>query len=115
MRQLQSFEIGSQIAYIPSHADGEITHPNVEFGFIESLDNQVAYCRYWRRGQLGKLRTVDDSEETPLLQLVAHKSVSQQLIEHYLDQFDESARIDQQIETERCSDCGWPVLECRCE
>ena len=66
---------GTQIAYIPTHADGDIRHPDVEFGFVTSVRNGVAFCRYWRKCSLGELRTKANSEGTPIDVLVERRSV----------------------------------------
>lgn len=78
--------VGTQIAYIPNHAEGEISHPDVEFGFITSWikDSSSAFCRYWRRGELGTLRTTSCSESTPKANLVEHESVFQERVEEEL-------------------------------
>jgi len=58
--------IGEQIAYIPMHAEGDINHPDVEFGFITGFNSDGdPFCRYWRKGQPGTLRTTANSECTP--------------------------------------------------
>lgn len=71
------FEPGTQIAYIPTHADGDINHPDVEFGFVVSSRENDSFCRYWRKGEPGKLRTMANSELTPNTLLVEHRSVDQ--------------------------------------
>ena len=75
-------EPGTQIAYIPNHANGDIIHPAVEFGYVtsESGDNSH-FCRYWIRGHPGMLRTVANSELTPNRNLVKHNSVLQGLVD----------------------------------
>jgi len=69
--------ISTQIAYIPMHASGNLHHPDVEFGFVTSICGDAAFCRYWRKGKPGVLRTVANSELTPLDMLVEHVSVAQ--------------------------------------
>jgi len=73
---------GTQIAYIPLHAEGDINHPDVEFGFVVSERGDAHFCRYWRRGHLGELRTVANSELTPTNNLVEYKSVSQDVVDN---------------------------------
>lgn len=73
---------GTQIAYIPLHAEGDINHPDVEFGFVVSERGDAHFCRYWRRGHLGELRTVANSELTPTDNLVEYKSVSQDVVDN---------------------------------
>ena len=72
------FQRGDQIAYIPWHAGGDIAHPDVEFGFVMGPAGLDSYfCRYWRRGEPGVLRTVANSESTPADMLAPHYSVPQ--------------------------------------
>jgi hypothetical protein len=76
------FKRGEQIAYIPRHAEGKISHPDVEFGFVTSGPNANGdyFCRYWLRETecdlLPKLRTKANSECTPVELLVPYKRVS---------------------------------------
>jgi hypothetical protein len=79
-----TFQRGEQIACVPLHAqipmeDGawqwrEI-HPDIEYGFVTSQRGDTVFCRYWRKGQPGTLRTVANSEGTPVDCLVRHWSV----------------------------------------
>lgn len=72
------FQRGDQIAYIPLHAGGDIGHPDVKFGFVMGPAGTDSYfCRYWREGEPGVLRTVANSESTPAGMLVPHYSVPQ--------------------------------------
>ena len=61
---------GTQIAYVPTHANGDLSHPDVEFGFVTSVRGDVAFCRYWSKGD--GLRTTANSEATPISLLVPH-------------------------------------------
>ena len=78
---------GTQIAYIPTHAEGNINHPDVEFGFVVSERDDNHFCRYWRKSHLGELRTVANSELTPTYALVEHVSVSQELVDNLILSF----------------------------
>jgi len=74
---------GQQIAYVPLHAQHEGSngfiwnpkHPDVEFGFVVSQRENTVFCRYWRKGQPGTLRTIANSEGTSADCLVPYKSV----------------------------------------
>jgi hypothetical protein len=72
---------GTQIAYIPLHAEGNIDHPDVGFGFVVSERGDAHFCRYWRKGHIGELRTVANSESTPTQLLVEYKSTSQDMVD----------------------------------
>lgn len=74
----------TQIAYIPDHAEGDINHPDVEFGFVDRRSNTNGdkyFCRYWRKGEPGKLRTVANSELTHARNLVEHDLLSEKDVE----------------------------------
>ncbi len=81
---------GTQIAYVPTHADGNVFHPDVEFGFVvrESASGPGLhyFCRYWRKGHPGELRTVANSENTPLSCLVLHESVPQAVVDKWMQE-----------------------------
>lgn len=55
-------KIKDQIAYIPHHAKGDIRHKDVEFGFVTKPGTSASFCRFWLKGQPGKLRTTSCSE-----------------------------------------------------
>jgi hypothetical protein len=81
---------GTQIAYIPQHANGDINHANVEFGFVTSVhkDQDVAFCRYWSQHKPDELRTWANSEATPLENLVPHVSHPQDEVDELLDEIE---------------------------
>lgn len=78
-------ERGTQIVYIPDHADGNILHEDCEFGFIwkqhPSTDEPAHFCRYWKKNNLGELRTVANSELTNDRDLKQIKSVPQSKVD----------------------------------
>lgn len=75
---------GTQIAYIPNHAKGDINDPDVEFGFVTSIRGDVAFCRYWHRDRPEELRTTANSEATSMDNLVEHNSKLQGLVDQLL-------------------------------
>jgi hypothetical protein len=78
-------KMGTQIAYIPNHANGDIHHKDVEFGFVtEESIPEIHFCRYWSKVNPNELRTLSCSEATPTKNLVEHKSVPQHIIDHWL-------------------------------
>lgn len=83
---------GDQIVYIPQHAmELGIEHPDVEYGFVNSIspiDNEVIFCRYWLKGKLGELRTVANSEATNIRNLKYYFKVSQELIQETIKEID---------------------------
>ena len=75
---------GTQIAYVPLHANGDVNHPDVEFGFVVADRGSFHFCRYWRKGEPGALRTVANSEASPTDALVEYKSVLQGVVDTIL-------------------------------
>lgn len=87
-----SIRRGTQVAYIPSHADGDITHANVEFGFVTSVreDIGIVFCRYWSQQDPNQLRTRANSEATPLDNIVLHTLHPQEKIDRLLGQIEKN-------------------------
>jgi len=82
---LTNLQVGDQIAYIPLHAYGDIEHPDVQFGFITGF-NSVGdpFCRYWKKGEIGTLRTTANSECTPKDMIVSKWVVPQSKVDDFL-------------------------------
>lgn len=38
--------IGMRVAYVPVHADGDLLHPDVEYGTVSSCGSQLIYVRF---------------------------------------------------------------------
>jgi len=83
-----TWPIGTQIAYIPTHAEGDIRHPDVEFGFTTSLlrDDGTIFCRYWRKGHIGELRTTANSENTRAYLLTVFHSIDDRIVDGLLEE-----------------------------
>jgi hypothetical protein len=66
----------TQVAYIPTHAKGDIDHPDVQFGFITSIRDREGYyfVRYWRAKYSPELRTKANGERTHESMLVKCKT-----------------------------------------
>ena len=83
---------GDQIAYIPLHANNDISHPDVELGFVTSVcSNEDAFCRYWSKSNPNLLRTRANSERTPGSYLVPFVSHPQQFVNELLAEIDKEA------------------------
>lgn len=63
----------TQIAYLPPHAEGDINHPDVQFGFVVIDCGEKSWCRFWMPGGR-ELRTKANSELVPNNCLKAHWS-----------------------------------------
>jgi hypothetical protein len=70
----RTYKLGDQIAYVPTHAEGNLKHPDVEFGFVTKDLGEDCFCRYWSKYSKGELRTKSCSERTPKRLLVPHVS-----------------------------------------
>jgi len=82
--------VGTQIVYIPTHAEGDVTHPDCEFGFIfgssHNSGDKAYFCRYWRKRQPGVLRTTACSELTNARDIQEYQSVPQEVVTKTIDQ-----------------------------
>jgi hypothetical protein len=76
---------GTQVAYIPLHANDNFDHPDVEFGFVVKQENNGYFCKYWHKGRVGELRTINNSEFTYGHFLVEHDSVSQDMVDGLIE------------------------------
>lgn len=83
------FQRGDQIAYIPAHADGDINHPDVEFGFVTGGPNAMEcfFCRYWSKETPYELRTKANSEMTPSYMMRYFQSVPDKLVVKALKEY----------------------------
>ena len=79
------FKQGDQIAYVPRHANNNIKHKDVQFGFVMTTSSRFIYCRYWN-SDLKTLRTKANSEATPIPLLRLHKSVSDEQVRAAMDE-----------------------------
>jgi len=75
------FKPRDQIAYVPNHAEGDIDHPDVEFGFVTSVKESVIFCRYWSKANPRYLRTLGNSEGALKENIVRHYSSQQSIID----------------------------------
>ena len=79
---------GTQIAYVPTHAKGDLYHPDVQYGFVTSGPGLDTYfCRYWSKHHEKELRTKANSECTPVNCLRVIDTQSQELIEEMLEKY----------------------------
>ena len=84
-----TYKRGDQIAYVPSHADGDLSHPDVEFGFVtsEHPNGEDCWCRYFRevKDLEPQLRTVANSERTPKRLMRKHYFASPAYIKQVIE------------------------------
>lgn len=84
------FKCGTQIIYIPQHAEENIHHPDCEEGFITSVQGRAAFCRYWSKFPPFDLRTRANSELTSLSSLVICDTRPQSTVERALKEIGEN-------------------------
>lgn len=80
---------GEQIAYVPRHAKGDLSHPDVDFGFIQEDRGASAICRFWAWGrkhqlQVGDLKTKANAVSVYKTDLARHPHCEQRVIDNYL-------------------------------
>jgi len=91
MLKSQNLKPGTQIIYIPNHADG-IDHPDCEKGFVTSMTKRGAFCRYWNKHNPEKLRTIANSEMTRFENLVIKDTHPQSEINRWLRMINDEER-----------------------
>lgn len=84
---IKDLKRGTQIAYIPNHADGDINHSSVEQGFVTSTSEKVAFCRFWSKCYKAELRTKANSEAIIFDNIVIIDSVPQTLVDEMLKKY----------------------------
>ena len=83
---------GVQIIYVPDHADGDMSHPDCQPGFVTSVAKEFAFCRYWRmyNGMLidpPDLRTKANSEMTNFNHILIVDTVDQDVVTKALEEW----------------------------
>ena len=75
---------GTQVIYIPTHAEGNLCHPDCEEGFVTAHASvNTVFVRYFYRGT-DELRTIINSEATDMSYLVIKQLRPQEQIEDLL-------------------------------
>lgn len=77
---------GTQIIYVPLHADGDESHEDAQEGFVTSVVNTMAFCRFWSRQRPNELRTRVNSEAVPVHLLVVRDTRPQSRVDAALAQ-----------------------------
>lgn len=82
------FPPGTQIVYLPSHAKNNLSHLDVEYGFVEgpAYSKYLRTCRFWRKDKHGELRTVANGEVAEVDRLLRYNSVPQTVVDELLRQ-----------------------------
>lgn len=83
---IEELKRGTQIIYVPGHADGDINHPDCERGFVITDNGGSAFCRYFSKNTLiGNLRTIANSELTPKDCLIIKDTYNQKLVDLWIE------------------------------
>ena len=84
--ELSDCKPGVQIAYFPTHANGNWYHPDLEEGFVECVnkDERTATCRFWNKRGMRTLRTLANGEKCSVDDLMSFVSVQQSVVEKLL-------------------------------
>jgi hypothetical protein len=92
----ENIKPGFQVAYIPRHANGDIKHKDVEFGFITSMNSTLmsAFCRYWNKDFSKGLRTTSCSELTDPELLIPYNSHPQFEVDYLLEKINAGIDLD---------------------
>jgi hypothetical protein len=49
---VKDFHEGMNVKYVPTHVDGDISHPDCEEGIVSWVNNQTVFVKYFRHGIL---------------------------------------------------------------
>jgi len=94
---------GTQVIYIPTHANRDLNHPDCEEGFVTAhASEEAVFVRYFRRGT-DELRTLANSEATDISDLVILQLRPQEQIQDLL--FSLGYGVDMRPGY-TCNDCG---------
>lgn len=90
---------GTQIVYVPTHAEGDVNHKDCERGFVLWVRPPVAGCRYWSNYLPGWLRTQANSEVTSLDRLVEMDSVPQSKVDAWIESYETGYQDERLLRT----------------
>lgn len=89
--QVKDLKPGTQIVYVPNYADS-VDDPVCEKGFITSVTEKGAFCRYWSKHSSDRLRTMVNSELTPFENLVVKNTHLQSEVDWWLHAIEDEER-----------------------
>ena len=81
----EDLAVGTQVIYVPTHAEDDLSHFDCEEGFVTSVKGGYAFVRYFAKDGGARLRTTMCSESTPICALVVVVHRPQARIEWLLD------------------------------
>lgn len=83
------FAEGDQVIYTPTHAEGDINHPDSERGFVTSHNDEYVFCRFFHKNFNLGLRTTANSEACYPGDLVKHKFMPQSAVWNLIEEIKE--------------------------
>ncbi len=79
---LRNLKRGTQIIYVPGHAEGDVNHPDCDRGFVTSVRAGMVFCRHWsKKAPPPELRTKLCSERRYARDLVVVDSAEQWVVD----------------------------------
>ena len=91
MNKKEILKRGTQIVYVPNHADGDLKHEDCEYGFVITDKGESAFCRYFLKDK--SLRTVANSELTPKDMLIVANHRPQKDIDTWVKNIEHAPEI----------------------
>ena len=81
---------GKQIIYVPTHAKGNLAHPDVEYGFVTSYreNTDMYFCRFWSKRDPKFLRTTANSESVSGDFIRMIDTVPQKQVDFWIDKLE---------------------------
>mgnify|MGYP001560476753 CR=1 FL=1 len=83
---------GTQVAFIPSFVTGslkeKLAHRQTELGFVETINNNGVWCRFWSHYSPNELRTKANAEMTPPACIVEYNSHDQTEVDGLLKELE---------------------------
>jgi hypothetical protein len=80
---------GDQFVYVPSHAQGDLEHPDCEQGFVTSVRKHnvgaIVFGRYWSNLNRDRIRTCSTSEAASACFLVKKDTHDQEVVQEILE------------------------------
>lgn len=97
---MRELGVGTQVIYVPTHAGGDVNHPDCERGFVTSVKRETVFYRFWRE-DLSELRTKSCSEGCDASQLIVADSVPQSRVNYALTEIQAGRDSEATREVER--------------
>ena len=47
---IENIEVGDRVIYVPSHANGDVNHPDCEYGIVKSWNDSFVFVNYVTNG-----------------------------------------------------------------